>query len=101
MSVSAISPDSDGGWMIRYDNRFYHVNKEWCEEMWRHQFKRGNSPGFNRLRYLIDQGSDNADDVAAAFVEALGQKPPPPARDQKADPSEFGEWMKEQRANRN
>ena len=99
MNVSAISPDSDGGWMIRFDNRFYHVNKEWCDEMWRHQFKRGHSPGFNRLRYLIESGSSDEDAVAGSFVEALDQKPAPPKR-QTGNRSEFGEWMKEQRANR-
>ena len=95
-----ITRDSDGGWMIHFNNRFYHVNESWCDDMWRHQFKRGNSPGFNRLSFLVRTRSTDAAVVESAFVEAMGQKPPPAKRNTVEATNEFRTWMKEQRANR-
>ena len=96
MTVEAISRDVDGGWMIRFNNRFYHVNETWCDEMWRHQFKRGNSPGFNRLRFLVTKGSTDSQAVADAFTDALAQKPSS-GTGRSTVTSEFNQWMKEQR----
>ena len=95
-----ITRDADGGWMIHFNNRYYHVTESWCDDMWRHQFKHGNSPGFNRLTFLVKSRSTNTAAVDAAFVEAMGQKPPPLKRNTTEPTNEFRAWMKEQRANR-
>lgn len=75
----------NGGYLLDYDGRFYHITPEWCEEMRRHQIKprKANVDGrdvladgekeFNLLHYAVTH--DGADEdvyrYLVAFREAL------------------------------
>ncbi len=93
-----VESDGNGGWFLQgvdHLNASVHITPEWCDEMERHQ---PGSPGFNRLRYLIDRDAGNAADIAAAYGDM--QTTRRAARSVRRDTTALREWAKGKRANR-
>ncbi len=70
-----IEADGDGGWLLTgvdILNASVHLNREWGEDMWRHQFKHNPSPAFNRLRYMLNRQEGTATEIRALFTTAMG-----------------------------
>lgn len=92
------------GWFIQEGGTAFHINLSWCDEMWRHQFKRHADPRpFHRLRYLIETGSTDQAAVQQAFHEAMGLLGQPIASqpvETRVERPELHEWIRGRRANR-
>jgi hypothetical protein len=102
MKVDAIQQDETGnGWMIHYNNRFYHVDQVWLDEMYRHQVKPyGNSPTFNNLAHAFANGAD-FDEIADRFLAFMGNRTTPQKESRSRGRSrapEFSQFIKERHA---
>jgi hypothetical protein len=76
---------TEQGWLVAYNNRFYHITEAWCEEMFRHQIKprkakedgrdvlADGEKAFNKLRYAVthDGSGEDVYRLLVEFREAL------------------------------
>lgn len=93
-----VEPAPDG-WFINRDGRYYHVNQQWLDEMYRHQVKpyTDNSPQFNRLQYAFTTGTTPGE-FGELFVDFIDNRTRPSA--EPADPTPFQQFIRGQRENR-
>ena len=91
-----IEQTSDG-WLIEYRSRFYHLNRQWLNDMYRHQVKPyGNNPQFNLLRFAFSKLDKNAiEETFENFIKTIGGNK---VSVNTPDPTPLHQFMKEQRA---
>ena len=88
-----VEPDGTGGWFVHWQaGTFFHVTSEWCDQMWRHQYKKRPSPAFNYMRYLVEEGSGTAEIIGELFGQA--QRDLSGAARTTTMAPEFEEWMR-------
>ena len=62
-----VNTTSDG-WRIGWRPGVHiTVTSDWLDEMFEHQVRGRHNPGYNRLRYLIDNDTDDSGAVLAAL----------------------------------
>ena len=93
--------EAPDGWFIERNNRYYHLNQKWLDEMHRHQVKPyGNNSQFNRLAYVFANSTD-ADEVFKAFEDFYDNRKSYQGRGKgRGQQSEFQQFIKSRREQR-